>query len=191
MPPGRTNPNLTGTEATRGRYCRRDERRRPPAARAEEQRWRRPRPSADDRTVTAEELRQVTRANRSGKQPVVFVHGLWLLPNSWDRWSRLFERNGLTALSPGWPDDPDTVAQAKAKPEVFARKSIGDIADHYEAILRKLDRDLRSSATASAVSSPRSSPGAGSPRCPWRSTPRRSAACCRFRCRPCDRAPRC
>ena len=70
----------------------------------------------------------------------MFVHGLWLLPSSWDRWAKLFERAGYIALSPGWPDDPDTVADAKEHPEVFARKSIGDIADHYEAIVRKLEK---------------------------------------------------
>jgi pimeloyl-ACP methyl ester carboxylesterase len=97
-------------------------------------------PKTDDRTVTTEELEQVDRANKSGKVPVVFVHGLWLLPSSWDRWAELFEQAGYTALSPGWPDDPDTVGEAKAHPEVFARKSIGDIADHYDAIVRKLDK---------------------------------------------------
>src|SRR5438876_4758034 len=95
--------------------------------------------ASDERTVTGEELRQVARANKSSKTPVVFVHGLWLLPSSWDRWVRLFERNGYCALSPGWPDDPDTVTEAKADPKVFARKGIGDIADHYEAIITKLD----------------------------------------------------
>src|SRR4051812_2298115 len=59
----------------------------------------------DDRTVTAEELDQIDRANKSGKAPVVFVHGLWLLPSSWDRWAKLFEKAGYSALSPGWPDD--------------------------------------------------------------------------------------
>jgi non-heme chloroperoxidase len=93
----------------------------------------------DDATVTKEERRQVTRANKSGKTPVVFVHGLWLLPASRDRWVKLFERNGYCALGPGWPDDPDSVTEAKARPEVFARKGIGDIADHYEAIISKLD----------------------------------------------------
>src|SRR2546421_3893468 len=86
-------------------------------------------PEIDERTVTKDELKQVDRANGSGKQPVVFVHGLWLLPASWDRWAKLFEAAGYSALSPGWPDDPDTVEQAKEHPEVFARKSIGDIAD--------------------------------------------------------------
>jgi pimeloyl-ACP methyl ester carboxylesterase len=94
----------------------------------------------DDRTVTAEEREEVDRANQSGKVPVVFVHGLWLLPSSWDRWTEVFEEAGYASLSPGWPDDPDTVTEAKEHPEVFARKSIGDIADHYEAIVTKLDR---------------------------------------------------
>jgi non-heme chloroperoxidase len=42
----------------------------------------------------------------------VFVHGLWLLPSGWDRWAALFEEHGYTALTPGWPDDPDTVEEA-------------------------------------------------------------------------------
>jgi non-heme chloroperoxidase len=62
--------------------------------------------------------------------PVVFVHGLWLLPNSWDRWVAMFEDAGYVALTPGWPDDPDTVVEAKADPEVFAHKGVGDIADY-------------------------------------------------------------
>src|SRR3954451_39672 len=94
----------------------------------------------DDRTITVEEREQVDQANASRKRPVVFVHGLWLLPSSWDRWAELFAAAGYCTLSPGWPDDPDTVEQAKEHPEVFARKSIGDIADHYEAIIRELDK---------------------------------------------------
>jgi non-heme chloroperoxidase len=97
-------------------------------------------PGVDDRTVTKAELKQVDRANASGKPSVVFVHGLWLLPSSWDRWAKVFEGAGYSAVRPGWPDDPDTVADAKAHPEVFARKSVGQIADHFEAVIRKLAR---------------------------------------------------
>jgi len=96
--------------------------------------------TVDERTVTNDESKQVDRANSSGKQPVVFVHGLWLLPSSWDRWAKLFEGAGYCAVRPGWPDDPDTVEEAKAHPEVFARKSVGQIADHFEAVIRKLER---------------------------------------------------
>jgi len=91
-------------------------------------------------TITARETGQVERANKDGHQPVMFVHGLWLLPSSWDRWADLFEQSGFVALTPGWPDDPDTVEEANAEPEVFAKKSVGDVADHYDAIVRKLDK---------------------------------------------------
>ena len=91
-------------------------------------------------TITDRETDQVERANKDGHQPIMFVHGLWLLPSSWDRWADLFEQSGFVALTPGWPDDPDTVEEANAEPDVFAKKSVGDVADHYAAIVRKLDK---------------------------------------------------
>jgi len=91
-------------------------------------------------TITEHELAECQRVNATGRPPVVFVHGLWLLPSSWDRWATLFEENGYAALTPGWPDDPETVEEAKAHPEVFAGKSIGQVADHFETIIRGLDR---------------------------------------------------
>jgi non-heme chloroperoxidase len=90
--------------------------------------------------VTVHEREQVERANASGLQPVVFVHGLWLLPSSWDRWIAVFEAAGYTALKPGWPDDPETVAEANAKPDIFAHKTVGQIADHVEAVIQGLTK---------------------------------------------------
>lgn len=89
---------------------------------------------------TTSELEEVERANASGRQPVVFVHGLWLLDSSWDRWAAFFEANGYAAVTPGWPDDPATVEQAHANPEVFAGKSVGDIAAYQQQIIERLDR---------------------------------------------------
>ena len=91
-------------------------------------------------TVTEDESQQVKEANDSGRRPVVFVHGLWLLPSSWDRWAGLFENAGYAALTPGWPDDPDTVGEAKEHPEVLAKKSIGEVADHFEEVIRGLNQ---------------------------------------------------
>jgi pimeloyl-ACP methyl ester carboxylesterase len=91
-------------------------------------------------TITEHESAQVERANRTGKQPVVFVHGLWLLPSSWDRWARAFDGAGYTALTPGWPDDPETVEEARAHPEVFAGKTVGQVADHFQEIIEQLER---------------------------------------------------
>jgi pimeloyl-ACP methyl ester carboxylesterase len=84
------------------------------------------------------DLEAVDKANATGRTPVVFIHGLWLLPSSWNRWAALFEEAGFTALTPGWPDDPGTVAEANANPDVFAGKTVGQVADHYDAIIRRL-----------------------------------------------------
>jgi len=89
-------------------------------------------------TLTVHELDEIERANASGLQPVAFVHGLWLLPNSWDRWRTYFEEAGFATIAPGWPDDPGTVEEANAAPDVFAGKGVGDIADHVEAVLERL-----------------------------------------------------
>jgi pimeloyl-ACP methyl ester carboxylesterase len=89
-------------------------------------------------TTSPTEAEQIEKANASGKTPVVFIHGLWLLPSSWDRWAKLFEDAGYTALTPGWPDDPETVEEANAHPEVFAHKTITQVADHYDDLIGKL-----------------------------------------------------
>jgi non-heme chloroperoxidase len=91
-------------------------------------------------TITEHEMQQVERANQTGKRPVVFIHGLWLLPSSWDRWAELFDDAGFTALTPGWPDDPESVADAKAHPEVFANKTIGEVVDHFADIVGGLKK---------------------------------------------------
>src|SRR5882762_4253823 len=98
-------------------------------------------PSTDPLTITEHEAQQVERANGTGLQPVVFVHGLWLLPSSWDRWATVLKEAGYTALTPGWPDDPETVDEANAHPEVFAHKTVGQVVDHFDRIIRGLIRE--------------------------------------------------
>jgi non-heme chloroperoxidase len=90
--------------------------------------------------ITDRETQQINEANTSGRTPVVFVHGLWLLPSSWDRWQTVFKEAGYATLAPGWPDDPETVAEANAHPEAFAGKSIKGVADHFDDVIAKLSR---------------------------------------------------
>ena len=92
----------------------------------------------ETQNVTQWELAEVERANASGLRPVVFVHGLWLLPSSWDGWRTLFEENGYTTLAPGWPDDPRTRQEAYANPSVFAGKDVQTVTDHYLAVMSGL-----------------------------------------------------
>ena len=89
--------------------------------------------------MTANDAQQIEQANASGRTPVVFVHGLWLLPSSWDRWVAHFDQAGYAPVSLSWPDDPDTVAEANAHPEVFAGKTVGDVADHTAGLIGKLE----------------------------------------------------
>jgi non-heme chloroperoxidase len=91
-------------------------------------------------TITDHEAREVHAARASGRPTVAFIHGLWLLASSWDPWRRMFEEAGYATIAPGWPDDPETVAEARAKPDVLAKKSIKQVADHVEAVVRALDR---------------------------------------------------
>ena len=93
--------------------------------------------SAAESTSPAE---QAAAANASGRTPVVFVHGLWLLPSSWDRWAAAFEEAGFAAVTADWPDDPRTVAEANAHPEVMAGKTVGEIADHVAELIGTLER---------------------------------------------------
>lgn len=96
--------------------------------------------SLDTIAITDHQVEDVKRANTSGRTPVVFVHGLWLLPNSWERWETMFTEAGYAPVAPGWPDDPETVDEAKAHPEVFAHKTVGQVADYVQAVIARLDK---------------------------------------------------
>ena len=91
-------------------------------------------------TITDREAQQIDHANASGRVPVVFIHGLWLLPSSWDPWAALFEEAGYAPVTPVWPDDPETVEQARANPDVLAKKTLGQIADHTAEVIGELTK---------------------------------------------------
>jgi pimeloyl-ACP methyl ester carboxylesterase len=91
-------------------------------------------------SMTQRETQQVEQANSSGRTPVVFIHGLWLLPSSWDNWVQLFEEAGYAGVTPSWPDDPETVEEARANPDVFAKKTLKQVADHAAEVIGALDK---------------------------------------------------
>ncbi|MFC7494272.1 MULTISPECIES: alpha/beta hydrolase [unclassified Nocardioides] len=91
-------------------------------------------------SISRREAQEIEAANAGGTTPVVFIHGLWLLPSSWARWADFFERAGYAPLTPDWPDDPETVEEARANPDVFAKKTLGQVADHTTEVVNALDR---------------------------------------------------
>ncbi len=52
-------------------------------------------------TIVEHEASECARANATGRTPVVFIHGLWPLPSSWDRWAAVFEEAGYVTLTSG------------------------------------------------------------------------------------------
>jgi non-heme chloroperoxidase len=91
-------------------------------------------------SISERESREIEAANASGSTPVVFIHGLWLLPSSWANWADFFTSAGYAPLTPDWPGDPATVAEARANPSVFARVTLKHVADHTTEIVAALDK---------------------------------------------------
>jgi len=89
--------------------------------------------------ISERERKQIDEANAAGGTPVVFIHGLWLLPSSWDNWAGVFAEAGYPALTPDWPDDPETVEEARANPDVLANKTIGQVAEHTAEVIAALE----------------------------------------------------
>ena len=83
---------------------------------------------------------QIDAANASGRTPVVFVHGLWLIRTSWERWEKLFDEAGYAPIAADWPDDPASVEAARADPDAFAGKGVAQVADHVAALIGRLDK---------------------------------------------------
>src|ERR671910_2643690 len=91
-------------------------------------------------SISERESREIEAANASGTTPVVFIHGLWLLPSSWANWADFFKQAGYAALTPSWPDDPETVEGARAEPEVLAAKTLNQVADHTTEVINALHK---------------------------------------------------
>lgn len=67
--------------------------------------------------------------------PVVFIHGLWLHPESWKNWLEFFREAGYEAIAPPWPGIANTVAETRAHPEGMIGLGIAEIADHYAKLI--------------------------------------------------------
>ena len=91
-------------------------------------------------SISERERLEIEAANASGNRPVVLIHGLWVLPSSWANWVEFFSQAGYAPLTPDWPDDPQTVEQARANPNVFAKKTLQQVADHTAEIIDALDQ---------------------------------------------------
>ncbi|MFT4262163.1 MAG: alpha/beta hydrolase [Nocardioides sp.] len=91
-------------------------------------------------TITTHEAEQVSAANASGLTPVVLVHGLWLLAESWDGWRPRLEAAGYAPVAVDWPGDAATVDAARAGGDSLAGVGVPDVVDHVAEVIATLDR---------------------------------------------------
>jgi non-heme chloroperoxidase len=63
----------------------------------------------------------VARVNAAAKQPVLFIHGVWLAPRSWAAWRQAFDAAGYVTLAPPWPVEP-------------ASPGVGQVLRHFSEI---------------------------------------------------------
>ena len=130
-------------------------------------------------SISERESREIEAANASGNTtPVVFIHGLWVLPSSWANWADFFKQGGYAPLTPDWPDDPATVEEARANPDVLAKKTLEQIAEHTTEIIKALDKKPAVMGHSTGGLLAQMVAGRGSRRPRWRSTPGRSVAFC-------------
>jgi pimeloyl-ACP methyl ester carboxylesterase len=90
--------------------------------------------------ISERENQQIEKANASGRTPIVLIHGLWVLPSSWNNWVSYFEEEGYAGLTPDWPDDPETVEEARANPDVLAGKGLKQVGDHTADVISRLQK---------------------------------------------------
>jgi pimeloyl-ACP methyl ester carboxylesterase len=69
---------------------------------------------------------------------IVFIHGAWMTPLCWDKFTEFFERKGYKCIAPAWPYKDRPIAEQRKNPDPnLAHLGITEIVDHYEKIIRE------------------------------------------------------
>jgi len=72
------------------------------------------------------------------KNPIVFIHGLWMHSSTWKPWMQFFAQYGYESLNPDWPGDAATVEESRANKKAIANHSIQEVADGYAKVISSL-----------------------------------------------------
>jgi pimeloyl-ACP methyl ester carboxylesterase len=76
----------------------------------------------------------------SSRTPIVFVHGLWLHAESWNKWLEFFRANGYDASVASWPGDGATTEATRRNASAVAGYGVAEIANHIVGQLKRLER---------------------------------------------------
>ena len=78
--------------------------------------------------------------NNSTKNPIVFVHGLWLHAESWNKWIEFFRANGYEAVAASWPGDAETTEATRRNAKAVAGYGVTEIADYIAKQMKRFEQ---------------------------------------------------
>lgn len=71
---------------------------------------------------------------------IVLIHGLWMTALSWEHWVKHYTDKGYRVIARSWPGMEGDIEQLRQDPSAIATLGVTEVVDHYEAIIRELDR---------------------------------------------------
>jgi pimeloyl-ACP methyl ester carboxylesterase len=79
-------------------------------------------------------------SNNSSRTPVVFVHGLFLHAESWNKWLEFFRDNGYESVAASWPGDSGTTEATRKNAAALAGYGVTEISDHVAGQLKAFEK---------------------------------------------------
>jgi alpha-beta hydrolase superfamily lysophospholipase len=71
---------------------------------------------------------------------VVLIHGLWMTALSWEHWVERYRARGFKVIARSWPGMEGDIDELRRDPSGIAGLGVTDIVDHYDRIIRDLER---------------------------------------------------
>jgi len=82
----------------------------------------------------------VTARDKSTPDTIVLIHGLWMTSLSWEHWVKHYTDKGFRVIARSWPGMEGDIQALRADPSAVASLGVTDVVEHYEAIIKELDR---------------------------------------------------
>jgi alpha-beta hydrolase superfamily lysophospholipase len=84
----------------------------------------------------------MTTSDRDASAPntIVLIHGLWMTALSWEHWVKHYSDKGYRVIARSWPGMEGDIDQLRRDPSAVATLGVTEVVDHYESIIRELDR---------------------------------------------------
>ncbi len=79
-------------------------------------------------------------SDSASAETIVLIHGMWMTPLSWEHYASHYIDRGHRVIAPAWPGLDKEPAELRRDPAPLRGLSIKDTVDHYDKIIRGLDR---------------------------------------------------